>query len=155
MAAEIRVAHLRTGLVLSKHGGALPKILIPFRLGVGGRLGKGSQWMSWIGIDDYVHAVEKLLVEEISGPVNLVAPNPVTNEEFTDTLARVLRRPAFFRVPSAALRLALGDMGEDTLLASQKIRPRRLLDAGFDFSQPTLESALRAVLKRSTHSTDR
>src|SRR6185436_16559310 len=115
MDADIRFAHLRTGIVLSKDGGALPKMLMPFRFGVGGRLGKGTQWMSWIGIDDYVRAVEALLIGEVSGPVNLVAPNPVTNEEFPGTLAKVLRRPAFFAVPSSVLKLALGEMGEDTV----------------------------------------
>jgi uncharacterized protein (TIGR01777 family) len=145
--AGIRVVHLRTGLVLSRAGGVLPRLLLPFRLGIGGRLGSGRQWMSWIGLEDYALAVSSLLVESsISGPVNLVGPNPVTNEELTRTLARVLRRPAPFAVPAFALKLAMGEMAEGTVLASQRVRPRRLLDAGYEFRCPTLESALRAVI---------
>jgi len=151
--AGIRVVLLRTGLVLSPDGGALEKLLTPFRLGVGGRLGDGKQWSSWIALTDYVNAVIFLLGDaSIAGPVNLVAPNPVTNEEFTRVLARVLRRPAFFHVPRAALTLTMGEMAEATVLASQRIRPRRLLEAGFNFSLPTLEAALRAELTRSERS---
>jgi len=154
--AGIRVVNLRTGLVISPDGGALAKMLPPFRMGVGGRLGDGTQWMSWIALADYVEAVTFLLDQtSIAGPVNLVAPNPVTNEEFTRVLARVLRRPAFFNVPRAALTLAMGEMAEATVLASQRIRPRRLLEAGFNFSLPTLEAALRAELTRSARSDDR
>ena len=150
-AAGVRVVHLRTGLVLSPNGGALEKMLIPFRLGVGGRLGSGEQWMSWIALSDYVDAVSFLIdATSVSGPVNMVAPNPVTNEEFTRVLARVLRRPAFFHVPRAAMALTMGEMAEGTILASQRIRPRRLLEAGFDFSLPTLEAALRAELTQTT-----
>jgi uncharacterized protein len=142
--AGIRLVKLRTGIVLSRDGGALPKMLLPFRFGVGGRLGSGRQWMSWIALADYVDAVAFLLgAESISGPVNLVAINPVTNDEFTHTIARVIGRPAIFRVPSFAMKLVLGEMAEDTVLASQRVAPRRLLDAGFEFSFPTLESALR------------
>jgi uncharacterized protein (TIGR01777 family) len=149
-AAGVRVVHLRTGLVLSPNGGGLPKLLIPFRMGVGGRVGSGKQWSSWISLSDYVEAVTFLLNNaSFAGPVNLVAPNPVTNGEFTRVLARVLRRPAFFHVPRAALTLAMGEMAEGTILASQRIRPRRLLEAGFNFSLPTLEAALRAELTRS------
>src|SRR5207342_551506 len=116
--AGIRVVNLRTGLVISPDGGALEKMLPPFRLGV------GKQWMSWIALTDYVEAVTFLLDNaSIAGPVNLVAPNPVTNEEFTRVLARVLRRPAFFNVPRAALTLAMGEMAEATVLASQRVRP--------------------------------
>ena len=154
--AGIRVVHLRTGLVVSPNGGALPKMLLPFRMGVGGKLGDGKQWMSWIALTDYVEAVTFLLDSaSIAGPVNLVAPNPVTNEEFTRVLARVLRRPAFFHVPRAALTLTMGEMAEATVLASQRIRPRRLLEAGFNFSLPTLEAALRAEFTRSARSDDR
>jgi uncharacterized protein (TIGR01777 family) len=154
--AGIRVVNLRSGLVLSPSGGALEKLLTPFRLGVGGRLGDGKQWWSWIALSDYVEAVMFLLADaKTAGPVNLVAPNPVTNAEFTRVLARVLRRPAFFHVPRAALTLAMGEMAEATVLASQRIRPRRLLEAGFNFSLPTLEAALRAELTRSARSDDR
>lgn len=151
--AGVRVVYLRTGLVLSPHGGALPKLLTPFRLGAGGKLGDGKQWWSWIALADYVEAVTFLLDNaSIAGPVNLVAPNPATNEEFTRVLAGILRRPAFFHVPRAALKLTMGEMAESTVLASQRIRPRRLLEAGFNFSLPTLEAALRAELKRSERS---
>jgi uncharacterized protein (TIGR01777 family) len=154
--AGIRVVNLRTGLVVSPDGGALEKMLPPFRLGVGGRFGDGRQWMSWIALTDYVSALAFLLdAASIAGPVNLVAPNPVTNEEFTRVLGRVLRRPAIIHVPRAALTLALGEMAEATVLASQRVRPRRLLEAGFNFSLPTLEAALRAELTRSARSDDR
>jgi uncharacterized protein (TIGR01777 family) len=154
--AGIRVVNLRTGLVISPDGGALQKMLPPFRAGVGGRLGDGRQWMSWIALTDYVEAVTFLLDDaSIAGPVNLVAPNPVTNEEFTRVLARVLRRPAFFHVPRVALTLAMGEMAEATVLASQRVRPRRLLEAGFNFTLPTLEAALRAEFTRSARSDDR
>ena len=148
--AGIRVVELRTGLVVSPDGGVLAKMLLPFRLGVGGRFGDGEQWMSWIALSDYVEAVAFLLDNAaLAGPVNLVAPNPVTNAEFTRVFARVLRRPAFFHVPRAALTLLMGEMAEGTILASQRLRPRRLLEAGFNFSLPTLEAALRAELTRS------
>ncbi len=147
--AGIRVVLLRSGLVISRDGGALAKMLTPFRLGVGGQLGTGRQWMSWISIDDYPRVVSFLLQNEaLRGPINVVAPNPVTNKEFSRTLARVLGRPSFFTVPKFALALAFGDMADDTVLASQRAVPRRLLEAGFDFQHSTLESALRAELAR-------
>jgi uncharacterized protein (TIGR01777 family) len=142
--AGIRVVHLRTGIVLSREGGALAKMLLPFQLGVGGRLGDGRQWMSWIALADAVAALAFLLREEsVAGAVNLVAPNPVMNAEFARTLASVLRRPAAIPVPRFALSLLLGQMGENTVLASQRVRSRRLLEHGFKFKQPTLEQALR------------
>ncbi|HEX2095486.1 MAG TPA: TIGR01777 family oxidoreductase [Longimicrobiaceae bacterium] len=145
----IRVVHPRFGVVLTPQGGALQRILPPFRLGVGGRVGSGRQWMSWLTLDDVVEAVRFLLrTEGLSGPVNVAAPHPVTNEEFTRTLGRVLGRPTLFPVPAAALRLALGQMAEETVLASQRVVPRKLLDAGFAFRHPELEGALRAVLGR-------
>jgi len=145
--AGVRVAALRTGLVLSRDGGVLGKLLLPFRLGVGGPIGDGKQWMSWIALSDYVRAIAMLLQNaSMTGPVNLVSPNPVTNEELSRTLARVLARPAFFRVPKMALKAVYGEMAEDTLFASQRVRPRRLLEAGFSFDCPTLEGALRALL---------
>ena len=150
-AAGIRVVHLRTGLIVSRDGGVVGKLLLPFRLGIGGQVGSGQQWMSWISMPDYLEALALLMdATSISGPVNVVAPNPVTNEEFTRLLARVLRRPALFTIPRAAMSLALGEMAEGTVLASQRVRPRRLLEAGFIFNQPTLEGALRAELTRST-----
>jgi uncharacterized protein len=143
-AAGIRVALLRTGIVLSRHGGALAKMLLPFRIGIGGRIGAGRQWMSWIALADWIRATLFLLSSDaLAGPVNLVAPNPVPNEVFAKTLARVLSRPALAPVPSGAIGLLFGEMGRATILASQRIHPRRLLEAGFEFEYPTLEGALR------------
>ena len=142
--AGIRVVNLRTGIVLSRRGGMLEKLFLPFRLGVGGKLGNGEQWLSWIALADYVEALSFLLTaDRISGPVNLVAPNPATNAEFTRALGRVLRRPTMFTVPKLAMSLAYGEMADDTIFASQRVRPRRLLEAGFAFALPTLEGALR------------
>jgi uncharacterized protein (TIGR01777 family) len=147
--AGVRVVKLRTGLVLSPRGGALAKLLIPFRLGLGGRVGSGRQWVSWIGLDDAVRAIRHMIeTASLSGPVNLAAPGAVTNAELSRTLARVLRRPAILPVPAFAMRLAFGEMGEATLLASQRMRPRRLLESGFRFRHPTLEAALRHELGR-------
>jgi hypothetical protein len=148
--AGIRVVLMRSGLVISRDGGVLAKMLLPFRLGVGGQFGSGRQWMSWISIDDYPRIVSFLLLNEtLRGPMNIVAPNPVTNKEFSRALARVLGRPSIFGVPKFALDLAFGEMAEDTVLASQRAVPRRLLEAGFDFKYSTLESALRAEVQRS------
>jgi uncharacterized protein (TIGR01777 family) len=147
--AGVRVVRLRTALVLSPRGGALAKLLPPFRMGVGGRLGSGRQWVSWIGLDDAVGAIRHAIgTELLAGPVNLAAPAPVTNAEFTETLARVLRRPAIVPMPAFALRLMFGEMGEATLLSSQRMRPRRLLDSGYRFLYPALEPALRHELGR-------
>jgi uncharacterized protein (TIGR01777 family) len=147
--AGVRVVNIRTGLVLSPRGGALAKLLLPFRLGVGGRVGSGRQWVSWIGLDDTVGAIRHAMsTEALAGPVNLAAPNPVTNAELAATLAKVLGRPAILPVPAAAMRLAFGAMGRSTLLASQRMRPRRLLETGYAFRHPTLEAALRHELGR-------
>lgn len=141
--AGIRVVHLRTGVVLSRREGVLAKMLLPFRLGLGGRLGDGRQWMSWIALTDLVAALAFLLrAEPVSGAVNLVAPNPVMNAEFARTLAHVLGRPAVFPVPRFALTLLFGQMAEDTILSSQRVRAGRLLDNGFKFKLPTLDEAL-------------
>jgi len=149
-AAGIRVVHLRIGVVLSPRGGALGKLLLPFRLGVGGRIGRGKQWMSWIALDDLVGILHALLyADEVEGPVNAVAPNPVTNREFTRTLGRVLRRPTILPVPAFAIRAAFGAMGEETILASARVAPRRLVETGFDFRHPDLEGALRHALGRA------
>lgn len=148
-AAGIRVANLRFGVVLTPNGGALRQMLPLFRLGLGGRLGTGDQYWSWIGIDDAVGAVEYVLGNEsLSGPVNVTAPAPVTNREFTAVLARVLRRPAWLPAPSAALRLALGPMADELLLASARALPVRLLDSGYAFRHAELGSALRHLLGR-------
>jgi len=143
--AGVRVIALRTGIVLAREGGALSKFLLPFRLGLGGRLGSGQQWMSWIGIRDMIGAIVWLLSDaRTAGPVNLVSPNPVNNAEFAHTLARVLRRPAVLPVPHLALELLLGELADAAILASQRVRPARLLQGGFEFAHPTLEAALRA-----------
>ena len=149
-AAGIRVVHLRLGMVISGVGGALAKMLPPFRLGLGGRVGHGRQYMSWIGIQDVVGIVAHALTdEELAGPVNAVSPNPVTNAEFTKTLGRVLGRPAVIPVPAPALRLLLGRMAEDLLLASTRVVPQRLLDGDYPFVHPELEPCLRTVLRRA------
>jgi uncharacterized protein len=144
----IRVAHPRFGVVLSPAGGALGKLLLPFRLGLGGRLGSGSQWMSWISIDDVAGALLHLVLNAtLSGPVNLTAPEPVRNRDFTRALGRVLSRPTLLPVPSVALRLLLGEMADSTLLASARVLPERLLGSGYRFIHPDLETALRHVLR--------
>jgi uncharacterized protein (TIGR01777 family) len=145
----IRVVNLRTGLVLSSAGGALPKMLPPFKLGVGGKLGTGRQYMSWISIDDLVGAIQHAFEKDsLSGPVNAVSPHPVTNLEFTKTLGRVLSRPTIFPVPAFAVRLMFGQMGEDLLLASARVEPARLAGSGYVFRYPVLEGALRHVLRK-------
>jgi uncharacterized protein (TIGR01777 family) len=148
-AAGIRVVHPRFGVVLSPRGGALKKLLPPFRLGLGGRLGNGSQWMSWISIDDAVGAILHLLATgRVHGPVNTTALEPLTNREFTDKVGQVLGRPTSFPVPAGALRLALGEMADATLLASTRVLPSRLLESGYRFQHPSLDSALRHMLGR-------
>ena len=139
----IRVVHLRTGVVLASQGGALAKMLTPFRLGIAGIIGSGQQYMSWISLDDLVAVISfALLKETLRGPVNAVAPNPVTNHEFTKTLGRVLRRPTVFPMPAFAARLAFGEMADGLLLASTRVEPKRLMDAGFRFRFPALDAAL-------------
>ena len=147
--AGARVVLLRSGIVLSPRGGALAKMLMPFKFGFGGRVGSGTQWMSWIGLEDWVRAVTFLLTADaIAGPVNLVAPSPVPNDDFTKTLARVLGRPTLGFVPAAAVDWLFGEMGRATLLASQRVHPRRLIEGRFEFTYPTLEQALRAELAK-------
>ena len=146
-AAGIRVVNLRMGIVLSSRGGALEQMLRPFRWGLGGRIGSGRQWWSWIHLDDLVAAVVDILEKgDLRGAVNMVAPNPVSNAEFTHTLAHLLRRPAFFRVPGFAARLAFGEFASEGLLASAKVFPARLSQAGFPFRYPTLAMALNHLL---------
>ena len=146
--AGIRVVNVRTGIVQGEHGGALGKLLPLFRLGVGGELGDGTQWMSPIALDDHVGAVHFCLQrDDVRGAVNLVGPVPLTNAEYTDVLARVLHRPSFVSAPAFALRLLLGEeMANLTALASQRVAPKRLLDAGFAFRHPTVEEMLRFEL---------
>ena len=145
--AGIRVAHLRLGVVLSAAGGALAQMLTPFRLGLGGRLGHGRQWMSWIHLHDAARALAFLLdADGWEGPVNGVAPEAVRNRDFTRALGRILGRPTFLPVPSLAVKVALGEMGDELLLASTRVEPARLAKAGFDFRHPTLPGALGAEL---------
>jgi uncharacterized protein (TIGR01777 family) len=145
--AGVRAVTPRFGLILSPTGGALARMLLPFRLGLGGRVGSGRQWWSWIALDDVVGIVRfALATPALAGAVNAVAPHPVTNAEFTDTLGRVLRRPTIIVVPAFALRLVFGEMADATLLANQRVIPKRLQDAGFEFRHPTLEEALKYEL---------
>lgn len=147
--AGIRVAITRTGIVLGRDGGALQRMLLPFQLGAGGRLGSGRQWMSWISLEDAVRGIRFLADgSSISGPANLVAPHPVQNSEFTQALASVLHRPAIVPVPALALKLAFGRMADDTILASQRAIPKKLAGAGFEFRHPRLDEALRFELRR-------
>jgi uncharacterized protein (TIGR01777 family) len=144
--AGIRVVHLRSGVVLGR-GGALARMLPIFRLGLGGPLGSGKQWMSWISLDDWVAAILFALdTPDLAGAVNLTAPNPVTNGEFTRALARQLHRPAIFPAPAFALRVALGQMADEALLASARVLPARLTAAAFRFTHPTIQQALAAAL---------
>ena len=146
--AGIRVVNLRFGAVLSGRGGALAKMLLPFRLGLGGIIGSGKQYLSWVAIDDVIGAIEHALVTDtLSGPVNVVSPNPVTNREFTKTLGKVLRRPTLFPMPAFAARLAFGELADALLLASQRAVPGKLMNSGYAFRYPVLEDALRHVLR--------
>jgi uncharacterized protein (TIGR01777 family) len=148
--AGIRVVHLRFGVVLSPEGGALARMLPTFRAGLGGKLGSGRQWFSWAAQPDAIRIIEfALQTASLSGPVNLVAPNPVTNAEFTSALGRILHRPTLLRVPAVGLRLALGEMAQATLLESQRVMPASLSAAGFNFEYPDIEAALKAVLAPS------
>ncbi len=145
--AGIRVVHLRFGMILSPAGGALQKMLVPFRLGAGGRMGSGAQYVSWIAIDDAIGAIHHAVcTESLERAVNGVAPTPVLNAEFTRTLARVLSRPAVLPIPSVAARLAFGEMADALLLASARVVPTRLQASGYRFQYPELESALRHLL---------
>ncbi len=138
---------VRSGLILAREGGALPRMLPPFKMCVGGPLASGKQWMSWIHIKDELEAIGYAIEhDEIEGPLNLTAPNPVTNEEFSKTLAQVLRRPAFFRVPGIVLRLLLGEMAETLLLKGQRVLPKKLEQSGYQFSFSDLSGAFEDLL---------
>jgi uncharacterized protein len=146
-AAGIRVTHPRLAPVMGPGGGILGKLLPLFRLGLGGRVGSGRQWFSWISMADALHAIHRMLDDvSLGGVVNLVSPEPVTNAEFTETLARALRRPAFTVAPAFAVRLVLGELGKEMILGGQRAYPRRLLDAGFRYELPRLEDAFRVAL---------
>jgi len=141
--AKIRTVNLRIGVVLSAKGGALAKMLPAFKLGLGGRLGSGKQWLSWIHLDDIVGAIHHVMqAEGLSGPVNLAAPNPVRNADFTKTLASVLGRPAFFSVPAFAVRFGFGEMAQELMLASQRVEPMKLRASGYRFRFEDLRTAL-------------
>ncbi|MGB9333614.1 MAG: TIGR01777 family oxidoreductase [Candidatus Acidiferrales bacterium] len=143
----MRTVIARFGIVLAKNGGALPQMLTPFKMGVGGRIGSGKQWMSWVALDDAVGAIRLAIGDgAVRGPLNVVAPNPVRNADFTRVLARVLRRPAIFPAPAFALRLMLGEMADALLLSSQRVVPQELSERGFRFQYADLESALRRAL---------
>ena len=144
--AGVRLVLPRLGVVLSREGGALARLLPIFRLGLGGRVGNGRQYWSWITLEDAVGAIEFAIDDpSLSGPLNLTSPNAVTNAAFTAALARALRRPAFLPVPAFALRLALGEMADEALLASQRVQPEKLLKAGFQFTHPQLNEALEQI----------
>ncbi len=145
----IRTVFARFGIILDANGGALAKMLTPFRMGIGGRAGNGKQWMSWMALDDVVGAIRFLLYDNfVNGPVNFVAPHPVTNTEFTKTLGRVLSRPTLFPIPAFALRVAFGELADAALLSGQRVEPAVLQARGFAFGLPRLEFALRKILHR-------
>ncbi len=148
-AAGIRTAQMRIGVVMAANGGALAAMRTPFRLGLGGRLGSGRQWSSWVSVDDVVGAIQHVLNHDtLQGPVNTVSPNPVTNAEFTSTLAAVLHRPAIFPVPAFAVKLIFGEMGEELFLGSQRAEPAKLAASGYRFKHPVLKNALQDILRR-------
>jgi uncharacterized protein (TIGR01777 family) len=147
--AGIRVVHLRIGFVLSDKGGGLPRMLTPFKLGLGGRVGSGRQYISWITLDDLVGVIKFALSNEtLRGPVNAVSPNPVTNEEFTKALGGALHRPTVLPVPAFAARLAFGEMADAVILSSTRVEPARLEEAGYKFLHPEIREALRSVLTK-------
>jgi uncharacterized protein len=148
--AGVRAVNVRSGIVLDEHGGALARMLLPFRLGVGGRIATGKQWMSWIALDDEVGAILRAIDDDaLRGPINATAPNPVRNDEFTRSLGHVLHRPTILPTPLGPLRIRYGtELVESLLCYSQRVQPTRLQAAGYDFRLPSLEAALRAVLHR-------
>jgi len=145
--AGVRVVHARTGVVLSAEGGALGKVLPLFKLGLGGRLGNGQQWMSWIAIADHITALRFLLDRaDLAGPINVTAPEPVRNRDYTKAIGRAVHRPALAVVPATALRVALGGFADEGVLVSQRVVPARLEDAGFPFTYADIDSALSAIV---------
>lgn len=144
-----RTVILRLGVVLAPRGGALAQMARPFRFGAGGRLGSGRQWFSWVALDDAVAVILRAVRSDMSGVYSVTAPQPVTNREMTKALASVLHRPAFFAVPAFALRIAIGGAADELLLASQRVLPRRLEEAGFTFRYPEISGALRAIMKEA------
>jgi uncharacterized protein (TIGR01777 family) len=147
-ATGVRVVSFRQGIVLTRSGGALARMLTPFKLGVGGRVGSGRQWWSWVALPDAIAAYRFVLENDVSGPVNLSAPNPATNEQFVKALGRALGRPTVFPLPAIAVKTMFGEMGVAVLLEGQRALPARLLDAGFQFSETTIDGALERALER-------
>jgi uncharacterized protein (TIGR01777 family) len=148
--AGVRYVAIRTGLVLGLSGGALPKMMLPFKSFLGGHAGRGEQWLSWISLEDETAAIEFLIEnEQLSGPFNLTAPNPVTAKQFAKTLGRVLKRPACLPAPAFVLKILLGQMAEELLLKGQRVLPKRLVEAGFEFNEKTLQEALLAIFKKN------
>jgi len=146
--AGVRTVLLRTGIVLSKDGGALGTMLTPFKLGVGGVVGSGKQWMSWISLDDHIAAINYAIENEnLRGAVNSTSPQPVTNQEFTKTLGEVVYRPTLIPVPEFVVSMVFGEMGDELLLTSTKVMPKRLIDAGFEFKYPELKAAIEHAVK--------
>jgi uncharacterized protein (TIGR01777 family) len=150
-AMGIRVVLARFGIILARHGGALPQMMLPFRFFAGGKIASGQQWMSWISLDDVI-AVLRLAVEtgQVRGPLNVISPQPLQNAEFTKTLASAMHRPALFPAPAFALRLALGEMADALLLSSQRVLPRGLEKLGYQFQYPDLAAALNNILKQNS-----
>ena len=146
--AGVRVVNFRQGVVLAREDGALRRMLLPFKLGLGGRIGSGRQWLTWVALDDLTSAYSFVLRTELAGPVNLCSPNPVTNEQFGDALGKALRRPTVLPTPGFAVRALFGEMA-DVILRGRRALPARLLDAGFEFSAPTIELALARALGTS------
>jgi len=145
--AGTRVVHLRFGIVLAAHGGALAKMLPAFNLGLAGKLGNGRQYWSWIALEDVVRVIRHALdCEVLAGPANAVTPNPVTNEEFTKTIGGILRRPTIFGMPRFAVEWLFGELGREALLVSFRVKPAKLIESGFAFRWPELEPALRQML---------
>ena len=145
--AGVRVVNLRFGPILAREGGMLSKLLTPFKMGMGGKVGSGRQYISWVSLEDSVNAVVLAVNDEsIRGPINVVSPNPVTNEEFTKTLGHVLNRPTALAMPAFAARLAFGEMADEMLLVSQRVMPKKLNASGFEFKYPKLEEAFRAYV---------
>jgi uncharacterized protein (TIGR01777 family) len=145
--AGIRVVNFRQGIVLSREGGALRRMLLPFRLGLGGRVGSGRQWWSWVSLDDLVSAYVLALEGDLAGPVNLASPNPATSAQFTRALGRALHRPTVFPLPAVAVKAVFGEKGEAVLLDGQRVLPARLLASGFEFARPDLDTALERALE--------
>lgn len=148
----VRTCFLRTGVVLEKDGGILARLLLPYNLGIGGKLGNGNQWFSWIHRDDLIGAIFHIISHKhIHGPINITSPNPVTNEEFVEIFANILNRPAFIHLPDFYIKLLCGQMGKELLLGGQNVVPKVLMDGNFHYKYPTLHDALGAIFNNNIH----